>query len=220
MFDSPEDILGVSETADIDQINAAYRKLAREHHPDMGGDRHQFQQINEAYEKLIRKSKTRTLGFESPANRDRDAAAPPPDLQPAYENPFQTPKKPAAGKRKSKTKRRQQPESLWSFVTRKLPLQDETTYFILVNALDIFLTYLILKKDGVEANPIANLFYKIGDIQGMVAFKMVIVAVVCVIAQIVALRSIRSAQRLLWFGTAAIGFVVLYSIFLLARIQG
>jgi len=205
MLDAPETILGISRTADIDQINAAYRKLAKKHHPDMGGDR------------LIREAKERPLRFENESPEPATARDP---VSEAFKTPlaptrqFET--KPSEDGKKKDAPR----ESIWSFITRKLPLQDETTYFILVNALDIFLTFLILRNGGIEANPIANYFYELGNIPGMVAFKMVVVAFVCVISQVVALRSIRSAKRLLWFGTIAIGFVVLYSVLLLAGLKG
>lgn len=49
-------ILGVNKTATQDQIKAAYRKLARKHHPDLNPDdkeaHKKFQQINEANEVL------------------------------------------------------------------------------------------------------------------------------------------------------------------------
>lgn len=46
-------ILGVAKTASQDEIKSAYRKLAKEHHPDMtGGDDTQFKKINEAYDTL------------------------------------------------------------------------------------------------------------------------------------------------------------------------
>jgi molecular chaperone DnaJ len=41
-------ILGVSETATQDEIKKAYRTLAKEHHPDAGGDDDKFKKINEA----------------------------------------------------------------------------------------------------------------------------------------------------------------------------
>ena len=61
-------ILGVDRTADDKAIKAAYRKLARKHHPDVAkgkdsGDR--FREINEAYEVLSDPEKRRrydTLG--------------------------------------------------------------------------------------------------------------------------------------------------------------
>lgn len=46
------EILGVSEDATQDEIKKAYRKLAREYHPDAGGDEEKFKEINEAYETL------------------------------------------------------------------------------------------------------------------------------------------------------------------------
>jgi len=45
-------VLGVSKTASAEEIKQAFRKLAREHHPDKGGDAEKFKQIQEAYETL------------------------------------------------------------------------------------------------------------------------------------------------------------------------
>lgn len=44
--------LGVARTASADEIKKAFRKLARTHHPDAGGDEAKFKEINEAYEVL------------------------------------------------------------------------------------------------------------------------------------------------------------------------
>jgi molecular chaperone DnaJ len=46
------DILGVKKDASEGDIKKAFRKLARKHHPDVGGDEEKFKQINEAYEVL------------------------------------------------------------------------------------------------------------------------------------------------------------------------
>lgn len=46
------DILGISRGASQDEIKAAFRRLAMEHHPDRGGDQEKFKNINEAYQTL------------------------------------------------------------------------------------------------------------------------------------------------------------------------
>ncbi len=46
-------ILGVSKSAGADEIKAAFRKLAHQHHPDKpGGDEAKFKEANEAYQVL------------------------------------------------------------------------------------------------------------------------------------------------------------------------
>ena len=44
--------LGVPRTATADEIKKAFRKLARTHHPDAGGDEAKFKEISEAYDTL------------------------------------------------------------------------------------------------------------------------------------------------------------------------
>ena len=48
--------LGVPRTADADQLQEAYRRLARRYHPDVNKDpaaEEQFKEVNEAYLSLI-----------------------------------------------------------------------------------------------------------------------------------------------------------------------
>jgi DnaJ-class molecular chaperone len=45
-------ILNIDKTAKSDEVKQAYKRLAREHHPDKGGDKATFQRIQKAYETL------------------------------------------------------------------------------------------------------------------------------------------------------------------------
>lgn len=47
------DVLGVNEGATTRQINLAYRKMARVHHPDRGGDEAKMKEVTEAYDGLM-----------------------------------------------------------------------------------------------------------------------------------------------------------------------
>lgn len=87
--------------------------------------------------------------------------------------------------------------------------------FILINTLDIFMTYVLISLGAIEANPIANYFLENYNFNGLIFFKLVIVAVVCVIAQIIAATSVHKGKALLNFGSFIVGAVVAYSCWLL-----
>lgn len=45
-------VLGVNRNADTSEIRSAYKQLAKEHHPDKGGDAEKFKEISQAHEVL------------------------------------------------------------------------------------------------------------------------------------------------------------------------
>lgn len=45
-------VLALATTADVHDVKRAYRRLARQHHPDLGGDPEVFQELQQAYERL------------------------------------------------------------------------------------------------------------------------------------------------------------------------
>ena len=93
----------------------------------------------------------------------------------------------------------------------ELPLQNETNFFILANTLDIFMTYVLLRNGAMEANPLANYVLQNWGFNGMIFFKLGIVAFVCVIAQLIALKKIQTARWLLIATSVLVGLVVVYS---------
>lgn len=50
-------MLGLSPSAPWDEIERAYKKKAKIHHPDMGGDADTMRALNEAYERIKRARK-------------------------------------------------------------------------------------------------------------------------------------------------------------------
>jgi hypothetical protein len=110
---------------------------------------------------------------------------------------------------------RQKPPTIWA---GDLPLERETCWFILVNALDVFLTFVLLYlEDFRESNIIASYVLERWGVTGMVYFKFGLVAFITVIAQVAARKKLSLGRWLLNFGTFLTGVVVVYSSFLLVR---
>lgn len=49
---NPYQVLGVPLGADAETVKKAYRRLAKKHHPDLGGDEETFKEINDAYDAI------------------------------------------------------------------------------------------------------------------------------------------------------------------------
>ncbi len=230
-------ILDVSPQATDEEIHRAYRMLASTHHPDLGGDKDEFQKIQNAYEQILVLRKKADRDKRDKRKRDAAAAArrqsdvtlkrKTQSVAPgtahggqsvdrgtepstAQQRPATDPQPPRTQPARSGKERK----SASNFLTRKLPLQNQTTLFILINTLDIFMTYILMQFGANEANPIANYFFQKYNIKGMIFFKLMIVAAVCVIAQIVATKSIGKGKNLLTLGSILVGAVVIYSVLL------
>ena len=219
----PFKILGISRDATTSEIQSAYRKKARKHHPDTGGDAWAFQQVQQAYETILRSKSAdkQTPGNEQQKPKPPETRAKSPE-QPQRSQSSASPAPPfpqPTGKDQPSKDEADSKPNHWvrHLLTGELPLQNETTTFILVGVLDIFLTYMLLRFGAVEANPIANFFLARWGFNGMIAFKMVSIALVSVIAQVIAQFQMTTARKLLIYGTVVVGIVVLYSTLLLAR---
>ena len=101
-------------------------------------------------------------------------------------------------------------------------LANETTYFILVNALDFFVTYLLLYlpgSTGYEANPIARMLFH-WNIKYLIAFKFGIVTLAVVCCEAVARRNPRFGRLVLISLTLIVAAVVIYGLRLLVGQMG
>ncbi|XZE21453.1 DUF5658 family protein [Pirellulaceae bacterium SH449] len=190
----PYKILGISSNATEQEIKRAYRAQAAKYHPDHGGDAWVFEQIRAAYEQLTEAGATAATNDPASKGGTKSAAAP-------FSQP--EPISPEARTKGAKS------EQHW--YNRPLPLQSETSWFILVNVLDIVLTNVLLQRGAMEANPIANFVFIQFGFAGMIAFKLASVVFVCLAAQLIARKSPSKARGLLWFGCILVGAVLVYS---------
>jgi hypothetical protein len=92
----PHDVLGVERGAGMAAVKAAWRRLARAHHPDVAAAdpsaaraaTAQMAEINAAYDALRHDDAERRAGLRSAGRRERDAAgAAPPDAPPRRSGP-------------------------------------------------------------------------------------------------------------------------------------
>ena len=100
-------------------------------------------------------------------------------------------------------------------------LETEKSLFVTVNLMDIFMTSMLLQTGAFyESNPIAGYVVGTWGLMGMAVFKLILVAFVLMICNIIAFKRLRTAKLLLQFGTAIVGSVVIYSLFLLMTLRG
>jgi len=101
---------------------------------------------------------------------------------------------------------------------RRLPLEHETALYLLAGTLDFLLTAFILPREGFcEANPVAVRVLAFWGIRGLLVFKFVAIAAVCLLSQAVALRRPAAACTLLNTATLLTVAVILYTLTLLHR---
>ena len=74
-------ILGAEETASQDEIERLYKRLAKQHHPDRGGDVEEMKAINEAF-RVLGNATTRRTYDSLLQRRDEDFRAVEPPLYP------------------------------------------------------------------------------------------------------------------------------------------
>lgn len=81
----PYEVLGVAESASLDELAAARRRLAMSLHPDLGGSDEAMQRVNAAFDEAVRRT---TAAAAAPS--------PPPPAQPAPPTP-RRPRRPLHG---------------------------------------------------------------------------------------------------------------------------
>ena len=72
-------LLGITTDASVDEVRAAWKKLARQHHPDAGGSVEQMQQVNDALRRVLVEIRTRDRSIKSEsASTEKSAPSHPP----------------------------------------------------------------------------------------------------------------------------------------------
>ena len=219
----PYKVLGISPGASIEEIRRAYRHQATKYHSDAGGDAWVFQQIQSAYAHLCSNSSNitsshrgdQTQGVDLDNAREQKSADHFGDSTGWTDNASAT-----TNDRSSERVDSSGQETVlrhWLF-GKPLRLHNETSYFVFANFMDLVMTGILLRYNAMEVNPVADLIYRSWGFGGLVAFKIFIVIFVCVIAQLIAARSMIKARSLLIGSTLLVAAVVVYSMWL-ARIH-
>ncbi|MCU0719526.1 MAG: DUF5658 family protein [Pirellula sp.] len=215
----PYKVLGISVDASEQEIKRAYLSMASKYHPDHGGDAWVFEQIRIAYEQLTQP----TAGLGPTESKPKSETRSPFEKNPKKESPTRDDNDSTPGQSGFSGHSSRLPTGESSdpkhFLNRQLPLQTETSWFILINVLDLVLTNILLQRNAIEANPLANMVFVRYGFTGMIVFKLASVLFVCLAAQIIATKNVSKAKWLLWFGCAVVGAVLIYSCRLIAAMN-
>ena len=93
--------------------------------------------------------------------------------------------------------------------------QSAYLWFIFVSSLDIILTWVILRKGGVEVNPIAELVIDSWGLPGAIGFKFALMLFVIISCEIVGRTRDALARKLILVGILISSFPVVWSVTLL-----
>lgn len=98
------------------------------------------------------------------------------------------------------------------FFQEKLPMESETSLFVLVSVLDLIFTILLLNQGGFrESNPVADYVLAIWGVKGMIVFKMILVCFIVIVTQIIAKQRPTTARMILYLGTFVVTLVLIHS---------
>ena len=70
----PYATLGVNRNSSDSEIKSAYRRLAKKHHPDIGGDQQRFSEISSAYDNI--KDAQARQNFDNPPSNFQQSQSP------------------------------------------------------------------------------------------------------------------------------------------------
>ena len=93
--------------------------------------------------------------------------------------------------------------------------QNAYLWFIFVSSLDIILTWVILRKGGVEVNPIAELVIDSWGLPGAIGFKFALMLFVIISCEIVGRTRDALARKLIILGILISSSPVVWSLTLL-----
>jgi hypothetical protein len=99
----------------------------------------------------------------------------------------------------------------------EMRFQNAYVWFVFFSALDIMLTWAILRRGGREVNPIANEIIEMWGLAGAIIFKFSLTVLVVIVCEVVARKRHEMAQRLAFAAVIISAMPVAWSMALLLR---
>ncbi len=107
------------------------------------------------------------------------------------------------------------PQTIGWLSLPEMRFQNAYVWFVFFSALDIMLTWAILRRSGREVNPLADAVIQAWGLNGAILFKFSLTVLVVIVCEVVARKQHRTAQVLSYAAVVISALPVMWSMFLL-----
>lgn len=107
------------------------------------------------------------------------------------------------------------PQTIGWLSLPEMRFQNAYVWFVFFSALDIMLTWAILRRSGREVNPLADAVIQAWGLNGAIIFKFSLTVLVVIVCEVVARKQYGTARKLSMAAVVISAMPVTWSMFLL-----